>query len=588
MTGLGVEAFPVSRRPGDPAASITGVGFLGAGLIFREARPGSVLGLTTAAASWAAAAVGVILGRRGVPRRRSAPALVLVILELNRLPLYRRTRPEQGPRGRGQRRLRPAPRHNRVAGIVTRTRRGRLARQFPRSSEHGVQHRRGQPAGERVLLAGVEAAEQRTVRRSASATWPNAGFGFATRPSAAHARSAPSHANAPSATTTRTGAPAPRSRARGTAGSGRAPAAVGRFAAVRTGSPRRRRPRPGAEPSSRRDGRRLVGETGPVHRCEQEVARAVPGEDPPGPVARRAPPARARPAGPLAAGRRTRAPAAPSTPPIGEARDLLERDALAPRDEPGARRQHHDLGLRARDLRERSSPSSPQFAEPLGRVVEGLERREQVADQADQTLEPSGARASAARARLRRRTRRAPPRRRARRPRPAERARRRRAHPPLERLLVLRRAPPRAGGPAAGFPGPTRSAPPLPVRAPGRPSEGAERDRARSSGRRRRRSTMRYGRRSARTASAIAGSFDAIASTPSVEEHPHRRPGRPRSTSRRGCRRPAAAPTNASPAGISARVPGRMNWCPASTACASASRGCDELGREEPGRDVGR
>ena len=55
---------------------ITGVGFLGAGLIFRErdmTGQGQVLGLTTAASSWAAAAVGILAGQAStsLPSRRA-------------------------------------------------------------------------------------------------------------------------------------------------------------------------------------------------------------------------------------------------------------------------------------------------------------------------------------------------------------------------------------------------------------------------------------------------------------------------------------------------------------------------------------
>jgi len=68
---------------------VTGVGFLGAGLIFREAT-GSVLGLTTAAAAWAVAAVGVLVGAGAYLSGILATVLVLFILELNRLPVMRR------------------------------------------------------------------------------------------------------------------------------------------------------------------------------------------------------------------------------------------------------------------------------------------------------------------------------------------------------------------------------------------------------------------------------------------------------------------------------------------------------------------
>ena len=79
------------------AGVITGVGFLGAGLIFRErdVEGGQPLGLTTAASSWAAAAVGILAGAGMYLTAIAACAIVLVILELNRLPLYRRIDPSK-------------------------------------------------------------------------------------------------------------------------------------------------------------------------------------------------------------------------------------------------------------------------------------------------------------------------------------------------------------------------------------------------------------------------------------------------------------------------------------------------------------
>ena len=66
-----------------------GVGFLGAGLIFREAT-GGILGLTTAASAWAVAAVAVLVGSGAFLAGILSTLLVLFILELNRLPIIRR------------------------------------------------------------------------------------------------------------------------------------------------------------------------------------------------------------------------------------------------------------------------------------------------------------------------------------------------------------------------------------------------------------------------------------------------------------------------------------------------------------------
>lgn len=94
VTGLGVLFFPTSAEK-VIAGVITGVGFLGAGLIFREREAGQVLGLTTAASSWAAAAVGILAGAGAYAAAVASCALVLTILEVNRLPLYRKIDPSK-------------------------------------------------------------------------------------------------------------------------------------------------------------------------------------------------------------------------------------------------------------------------------------------------------------------------------------------------------------------------------------------------------------------------------------------------------------------------------------------------------------
>ena len=98
VTGVGALFFPESAEK-VIAGVITGVGFLGAGLIFREHdTSGQGLGLTTAASSWAAAAVGILAGAGLYFSAVVACAIVLVILEINRLPLYRRIDPGKARR----------------------------------------------------------------------------------------------------------------------------------------------------------------------------------------------------------------------------------------------------------------------------------------------------------------------------------------------------------------------------------------------------------------------------------------------------------------------------------------------------------
>jgi putative Mg2+ transporter-C (MgtC) family protein len=60
FTAMGLVAFPVADDR-IVAGVVTGVGFLGAGLIIREST-GEVHGLTTAASMWAVAGMGVVIG----------------------------------------------------------------------------------------------------------------------------------------------------------------------------------------------------------------------------------------------------------------------------------------------------------------------------------------------------------------------------------------------------------------------------------------------------------------------------------------------------------------------------------------------
>lgn len=93
LTALGQETFgAASTRV--VQGIVTGVGFLGAGLIFQREH-GIVLGLTTAASVWAIAAVGVLAGSGVYAASVVATALVVLILELDRLPVIRRVAPRR-------------------------------------------------------------------------------------------------------------------------------------------------------------------------------------------------------------------------------------------------------------------------------------------------------------------------------------------------------------------------------------------------------------------------------------------------------------------------------------------------------------
>ena len=65
----------------------TGVGFLGAGTIFRD--ESHVRGLTTAASIWAVAAIGIACGLRLYPLMLAVTIIVVLILEINRIEFFR-------------------------------------------------------------------------------------------------------------------------------------------------------------------------------------------------------------------------------------------------------------------------------------------------------------------------------------------------------------------------------------------------------------------------------------------------------------------------------------------------------------------
>ena len=68
---------------------VTGVGFIGGGLIFRG-EGGGVRGLTTAAGAWAATGVGILCGAGAYLAAPLTTVLIVVILELESIPILRR------------------------------------------------------------------------------------------------------------------------------------------------------------------------------------------------------------------------------------------------------------------------------------------------------------------------------------------------------------------------------------------------------------------------------------------------------------------------------------------------------------------
>ncbi len=93
FVGLAVESFPDSADRVIQGVA-TGVGFLGAGVIFRAG--GEVRGLTTAAASWAAASVGVLAGAKMYVAAAAVTVLTLLILEARQVPFLRRISQGEG------------------------------------------------------------------------------------------------------------------------------------------------------------------------------------------------------------------------------------------------------------------------------------------------------------------------------------------------------------------------------------------------------------------------------------------------------------------------------------------------------------
>lgn len=84
FTVIGVEDFPATAEK-VLAGIVTGVGFLGAGMIMRD-EAGAVHGLTTAAAIWACSALGIIAGAGEAVIASLASVLILLLLELQHVP----------------------------------------------------------------------------------------------------------------------------------------------------------------------------------------------------------------------------------------------------------------------------------------------------------------------------------------------------------------------------------------------------------------------------------------------------------------------------------------------------------------------
>lgn len=88
FTALGVDAFPATAEK-LIAGIITGIGFIGGGLLLRS-EGGVVRGLTTSTAIWATAAVAVCAGAGFLVLSVAVAALVVLVLEVRYIPILDR------------------------------------------------------------------------------------------------------------------------------------------------------------------------------------------------------------------------------------------------------------------------------------------------------------------------------------------------------------------------------------------------------------------------------------------------------------------------------------------------------------------
>jgi putative Mg2+ transporter-C (MgtC) family protein len=88
LTAIAMDAFPDTAEK-LIAGIVTGVGFIGAGIVLRDP-DGHVRGLTTAAAIWAITAVGVIAGTARLLLSVLVALLYVLVLEFRSLPLVGR------------------------------------------------------------------------------------------------------------------------------------------------------------------------------------------------------------------------------------------------------------------------------------------------------------------------------------------------------------------------------------------------------------------------------------------------------------------------------------------------------------------
>lgn len=86
FTSIGVERFTEDAGR-IIQGTVTGVGFLGGGMILRDA--GRVRGLTTAAGMWAVAAIGIMIGAGEYIMGVALTAIIMLVLAKERIPLVK-------------------------------------------------------------------------------------------------------------------------------------------------------------------------------------------------------------------------------------------------------------------------------------------------------------------------------------------------------------------------------------------------------------------------------------------------------------------------------------------------------------------
>jgi putative Mg2+ transporter-C (MgtC) family protein len=89
MAATAVAAVAAVNAPQAVAGVLTGIGFIGAGVVFKG-RTGSVHGVTTAATLFAVAGMGIVTGYGYLLPAVVIGAALLVVLELPNVPLLKR------------------------------------------------------------------------------------------------------------------------------------------------------------------------------------------------------------------------------------------------------------------------------------------------------------------------------------------------------------------------------------------------------------------------------------------------------------------------------------------------------------------